>query len=227
MSASIAWAQGEAAAKSAGPVSVQYLRLNNTLPPYATNEILVAIRNVINPSAKLTLVLSQNLIIIASTPDQIALAQAMVHELDRPMKRYRLTYTIVDMDGTRRIGEQHYSMVAVEGQKMTVKQGSKVPLTTDDSKDSSRQTVTYIDIGMSFEVQMNSLGENADLKTRVERSSVAEERSGIGPQDPIMRQSVFEGSSVLTPGKPVTLGSLDVPGSTRHLDIQVVAEQVN
>jgi hypothetical protein len=42
-----------------------------------------------------------------------------------------------------------------------------------------------------------------------------------------VRQTVFEGTSVLTPGKPMTLGSLDVPGSTRHLEIQVMIEHTN
>jgi hypothetical protein len=53
---------------------------------------------------------------------------------------------------------------------------------------------------------------------------MAEERSGVGPQDPIVRQTALEGTSFLTPGKPVILGSLDIPGSTRHLDVDVMME---
>jgi hypothetical protein len=30
--------------------------------------------------------------------------------------------------------------------------------------------------------------------------------------------------STITPGKPLTLGTLDVAGTTRHIDIQIVAE---
>jgi hypothetical protein len=45
-------------------------------------------------------------------------------------------------------------------------------------------------------------------------------------QDPIVRQITLEGASILTPGKPTILGSLDVPGTTRHLDVEVAMELV-
>jgi hypothetical protein len=43
-------------------------------------------------------------------------------------------------------------------------------------------------------------------------------------QEPVIRQSVLEGTSVITPGKPLNLGAIDFTGSTRHMDIEVVAE---
>jgi type II secretory pathway component GspD/PulD (secretin) len=202
--------------------------LNNAISAYGSSDIMNALRNILTPTSKVILLPSQNVIAVASTPDQITQAKAIVHEFDRPPKRYRLTYTIIDLDGTRRIGEQRYSMVALDGQKMTLKQGSKVPVTIENSKDnSSQQVITYLDIGMNFEAMINSSGDSANLQTKVGRSSIAEERSGIGPQDPIVRQSVFEGASILTMGKTETLGSIDFPGSTRHLDIQVMAERIN
>jgi hypothetical protein len=32
--------------------------------------------------------------------------------------------------------------------------------------------------------------------------------------------------SFVLPGKPLVLGSMDIPGSTRHLDVEVVMEVV-
>jgi hypothetical protein len=58
------------------------------------------------------------------------------------------------------------------------------------------------------------------------QSGIAEERSGIGTQDPIIRQTTLEGTSTLVQGKPLVLGSLDVPGSTRHQEVEVVSELV-
>jgi hypothetical protein len=42
----------------------------------------------------------------------------------------------------------------------------------------------------------------------------------------MIRQTSLDGSSILMPGKPLVLGSLDMPGSTRHMDVEVVAELV-
>jgi hypothetical protein len=60
----------------------------------------------------------------------------------------------------------------------------------------------------------------------VEESSLAEEKSGIGAQDPIIRQNTLEEKLPLTQGKPLILGSLDMPGGTRRQEIEVVAELV-
>jgi hypothetical protein len=40
------------------------------------------------------------------------------------------------------------------------------------------------------------------------------------------RRTTLEGTSYLTAGNPVMLGSLDAPTSTRQLDIEVVMEEV-
>ncbi len=79
---------------------------------------------------------------------------------------------------------------------------------------------------MNFDATMEELANGARLRSKVEQLSMAEQTSGVGLQDPIIRQSSLEGTSFLTLGKPLVLGSIDIPGSTRHLDVEVVMEQV-
>jgi hypothetical protein len=64
------------------------------------------------------------------------------------------------------------------------------------------------------------------LRTKIERSNVSDEKSGVGVQDPVIRQSSLDGTSTLIPGKPLVIGALDVPGSTHSEEIAVVAELV-
>jgi hypothetical protein len=84
--------------------------------------------------------------------------------------------------------------------------------------------MTYLDIGMNFDASLDESPSGTRLRTKVEQLGVAEEKSGVGFPDPIIRQTALEGTSILTSGKPLILGSLDVPGSTRHLDVEVVME---
>ncbi len=201
--------------------------LKNVASVNEANEIVVAIRNMLDPSFKVYLVPSQNAIMVRGTNEQIALAQKIVSQLDRPKKAYRLTYTITDIDGGKRIGVQHFSTIAVEGQRSVLKQVSKVPVVTGSYNNASSQAesqVTYLDVGLIFDATLASSGNGVSLRAKVERSSVAEERSGVGPQDPVVRSTSVEGDSLLVPGKPVVLGSLDIPGSTRHLDVDVMIE---
>ncbi|MEI9977821.1 MAG: secretin N-terminal domain-containing protein [Edaphobacter sp.] len=206
----------------------QSFHLTNMTSQNDANEIVVAIRNCLDPAVKLFLVPEQNMIVMRGTPDQLALAQKMISELDRPKKAYRLTYTITESDGGKRVGVQHFSLLATEGQRAVMKQGTKVPIMTGTSTEggTTQSQVTFIDVGMNFDMTLDAYGSGARLKSKVEQLGVAEERSGVGPQDPIVRQTTVEGTVFLTAGKPVVLGSVDIPGSTRHIDVDVMMEPV-
>ena len=202
--------------------------LKNATSQNEENEIVVAVRNMLDPSMKVYLVPSQNAIVMRGTSEQIVLAQKIVSNLDRPKPTYRLTYTITENEGGKRVGVQHFAMIVTSGQRTQLKQGSKVPIATGSSSaagSTEAQTqFTYLDVGMNFDSTLESCGNGGRLKAKVEQLGLAEERSGVGPQDPIVRQTMLEGTSFLMPGKPVILGSLDIPGSTRHLDVDVMME---
>jgi type II secretory pathway component GspD/PulD (secretin) len=202
----------------------QTIYLTNSTQQNDANEITVAVRNLLPPQVKLYLVPSQNAITMRGTPEEIALAQKIVSDLDRPRKSYRLTYSITELDGGKRVGVQHFAMIVTSGQRTVAKQGSRVPIVTGSNTDGS--SVQYLDVGLNFDATLNQDANGAKLSTKVEQSSVAEERSGVGPQDPVVRQTILESTSFLLPGKPQVLGSLDVPGSTRHMDIDVMMEPI-
>ncbi|HUZ96554.1 MAG TPA: secretin N-terminal domain-containing protein [Edaphobacter sp.] len=193
------------------------------------NEIATALRNTLTPSAHIMLVPGQNAIIIRSTPDDMAIAEKIIKDLDRPKKAYRLTYTITEMDGGKSIGTQHLSMVVISGERTQLKQGSRTPIVTgsyDGGKSGAQTQVTYIDTGLNFDVLLDESADAIRLRSKVEQSSVADQVSGVGPQDPIIRQTVLQGTSFLTADKPLVLGSLDIPGSTRRLDVAVEMEPI-
>jgi type II secretory pathway component GspD/PulD (secretin) len=217
----------------AGPqverLSVQTFYLTNVYQTSDATELTTALRNLLDKNDKIYLVPSQNAILVQGPPDQLVLARKLLDDLDRPKKTYRLTYTITETDGGKRIGNQHFGMVVVAGQRTVLKQGSKIPLLTGPYNNTSSQAepqVTYIDVGLNFDATLDEFANGVRLRTKIDQSSVAEEKSGVGPQDPVVRQTSLEGTSFLTPGKPLVLGSLDVPGSTRHQEVEVVMEAV-
>jgi type II secretory pathway component GspD/PulD (secretin) len=208
----------------------QTFYLTNVSAQNDANEVTVAVRNLLPPDVKIFLVPSQNALTVRGTPDELTLVQKIISDLDRPRKTYRLTFTTIEMDGSKRVGVQHFAMVVTAGQRTVMKQGSKVPIATGSysaTGNTGAQTqFTYIDVGMNFDATMDELANGARLRSKVEQLSMAEQTSGVGLQDPIIRQSALEGTSFLILGKPLVLGSLDIPGSTRHLDIEVMMEQV-
>ena len=203
--------------------------LNNVSQPNDGNEILTALRLMLDPSSKLYLVPSQNLILVRGCPDELTLAQKVLDDVDHPHRKYKLSFTLTEMDGTQRVGAQHIALSMEDGQRTMLRNGSKVPIVTGSTSPGTTTVntqATYLDIGTNIDVTPLGSGDQVTLKAKVERSSVAEDKSGIGPQDPIVRQSILEGVSLLTLGKPQVLGTVDITGTTRRLEIEATAELI-
>jgi type II secretory pathway component GspD/PulD (secretin) len=96
----------------------------------------------------------------------------------------------------------------------------------DTGTTTSNSQVQYLDVGLNIEATLDRYGDGVRLRSKIEQSSVADEKSGIGAQDPMIRQTLLEGTSSMEPGKPVVLGSLDLPGGARKQEIEVVSELV-
>jgi len=235
------WAQAQETPKSdkaevskvmvRGPqMPVHTFFLSNASAANDGNELLTAIRLMVSPETKIYLTPSENAISVSGSPEAIAVAQQLIGELDKPKKSYRLTFTITESDGGKKIGVQHTSMVVVPGQRSTMKNGSKVPVATGSYSATgsvgTQTQFTYLDVGINMDVTLNEVAGGAELKAKVEQSSATENEEIAGVREPIVRQSVMEGVSMLQVGKPEVIGSLDISGSTRHLDIEVVMEPV-
>jgi len=213
---------------NSNPTQVFYL--NNISSGNEATEIVTAVRNLLDPHDKIFLVQAQSAIFVQGPPDQLSLAQKLLDDLDHPRKTYRLTYTITEVDDGKRVGTQHFSMVLVSGQRTTMKQGSKIPVATgtvSETGSASTQTqFTYLDIGLNFDATLDESVNGVRLRSKAEQSSLGTDKTIAGVSEPVIRQTVLEGTAVLTPGKPLILGSLDIPDSTRRLDIEVVMEVV-
>lgn len=192
------------------------------------NDVVTGIRNTVPPTLRIFLVTSQNTIIVRGTPADVQGVADLIPQLDHPHKQYRLTYTLTETDGGKRIGVQHYSMVLTSGERMQLKEGSRIPIfTTSYNKDQSiDKQFTYLDVGLNFDSTVRDYAAGVELQSKVEQSAVVAEKSAIGPEDPVIRQTRVEGTSYLTEGKPLVLGSLDVLGSTRRLEVEVLVEGI-
>lgn len=194
-----------------------------------SNEIVTSIRVMLDPRAKVYLIPSVNAIVVRGAPEDLLTAQKIIEEVDRPKPNYRLTYTITESDNGKRVGIQHFAMEMVPGARTTLKNGSKVPVATGsyNSGSSSSQTqFTYLDVGLNFDATIDAGADGVKLRSKVEQSGAIEDKLILGISEPIIRQTVLEGTTTLIPGKSATLGSLDVAASTRHLEIEVILEPI-
>jgi hypothetical protein len=217
-------AQTQPAGTKSSPEIYETIYLTNLTQQNDANELLTDLRNML-PGAKVYYVQSQSAISIRASAEDIALARKMLSDLDKTKKIYRLTYTMTEKDSGKTIGVQHFSMIVASGSMSVLKQGSRVPVGTNTSSAGSND-VTYLDLGQEIQASLDGYLDGVRLRTKVVQSSIAEEKSSIGTQDPIIRQTTLEGTSTLVQGKTLVLGTLDVPGSTRQQEVEVVSEFV-
>jgi hypothetical protein len=226
-SGSLAWGQ-TAAAPAKPDVMLKTFYFNSvTAGSPEEKDIVFAVRSILGSShASAVPVDVLNAIVIQGTPDELATAQKIIDDLDKPKKTYRLTYTVTEMDGTRRIGAQHFAMVLIPGQRTTLNESSKVPIATGVPPQTN---FNYIDVGMTFDATVTELGKGVRLQSKVTQAGVGtpeESTSDATTNRPVVtRNASLEGASFLTLGKPMVLGSVDLPGSTRHLEVEALMEE--
>jgi type II secretory pathway component GspD/PulD (secretin) len=220
---------GDAKPADSKPVnSYETFFLTNVSSQNDLNDIQTALRNML-PRAKIYGVPTQNAISVWATADDLALAKKMIAELDRPRKVFRLTYTVTQVVNGKKTGSERFALLVTAGDHTQFRQGTRVPIITgsyDTGTMTSNSQVQYLDVGIGIDADLEVYADGVRLKTKVEQSSVSDEKSGLGVQDPVIRQTRLESTATLAMGKPMALGALDIPGTDRHEDVEVVAESV-
>jgi hypothetical protein len=167
-----------------------------------------------------------------NTPSPPPLAQIAPAAISVP---YRLTYTLTEMNDGKRAGSQRYVIVvnaspkyfmsSNESRPAHLKLGSRMPIATGES---AKSEITYIDIGMSIDATLRLGDKGLVLSTHIAESSIdhAQQLPGASEKAPVIRQAGLETSVLLTENKPTVIGNVDLPGTTRTLQIQVEATKL-
>jgi hypothetical protein len=179
-------------------------------------EVQTVIRNMLQ-RARINGVPQQLAIGICGTPAELDLAQKIVSDMDRPTiagRSWRLTYTF-----TRGSSSRREALIEAAGQWSMLKEGTRVPIVTGTSKDSDQ--VQYIDVGLNARVE-DSAGA-LQLSTKLAQSETPEQKPASSAGDPVIGQTVLDITAILTPGKPLVLGTLNLPDGGKE-EVSVTAE---
>jgi len=210
------------------PETTQTIFLNHAIAFNDLNEILSDLRNLL-PRAHVFGLSTQNAISVKGTQEEISEAQHIIATLDRPHHIYRLTYIITNTESGKQPTTQHVSLIVQPGARTVLKQGIRVPIisgTTKTGTNTSNSQVQYIDLGLSINSSVEGSPDDLHLQTHIEESGIVQEQTVMGVQDPLIRQTSLESNALLTQGKSLSIGSLDLPGSNRHEEVGVVAEMI-
>lgn len=143
---------------------------------------------------------------------------------------YRLTYTLTEMDGVKRVGSQRFTIVLdADARPSHLNLLSNIPVAVLASPGGSAKFRQNMKEETRIDSNLRQFANGMELSTQIGQDSFANGTSDGSAADgtpPITRQSLFESTVLLSPNKPVTIGQLDIPGSTHSLQIQVELSKV-
>ncbi|MDE1161525.1 MAG: cohesin domain-containing protein [Acidobacteriaceae bacterium] len=267
-------------------LAVQTFYLTNVSQQNDANEVLVALRNLLDPSIKIYLVASQNAIVMRASPDQLVLAEKLINDLDRARAEVVIDVAVLEVsrqkernlgitlptsigltpqysnanvstststttttsttagftlntlanlnatnfavtlsggtvnallsDADTRI-LQNPRIRATDGQRSTLKIGSKIPVATGSYSSTLSTTTslgvqtqfTYLDVGVNIDITPTvHYDREISLKLKVEISSQNGSSTISGVTEPIIAQRVSEQVIQLKDGEPSLLAGL-------------------
>lgn len=183
-------------------------------------EVQTVLRNLLQ-HARINGVSTEQAIGICGTPAELGLAQKIVSDMDHPTlagRSWRLTYTFTH-NGSSHTAEL---VVAPDGNG-TLKEGQRVPIVTGASKDSDQ--VQYIDIGLSISADVENSSGTLRVRSDVERSDMSQGKPASPAGDPVLGNTELRTTALITPGKPLVLGTLNLPSGGQE-QVSVTAEAV-
>jgi hypothetical protein len=144
---------------------------------------------------------------------------------DRPeIKREsacHLEFSIIELEDGKKINVRHYSMNLTGGAPpREIKIGSRIPVESEQGK------FQYLDIGTSIQARVYGKEDAPILDVSSEISSVGPTDQGVRLGQPVVRQLVISGSTLLIYDKLIAIGAADDPNSKRQYQLEVTATKI-
>jgi hypothetical protein len=140
----------------------------------------------------------------------------------KPLSYYRLDFVVNELEDSKKTNSRSYTVLVEAPGRADFKVGSRLPVSDGHG------SFNFIDVGLQFgrvfiqekESMLEVNVENGDI------SSVAAPEQGSQSGPPVIRQARFSGNTVVAPGKPTVLFSLDDVNSKHRFQIELTATKL-
>lgn len=200
--------------------------LTNVVSQHDSADILTDLRNMMQ-GERIFFVPSRNAISMMCTEHDFNLAQEIVADMSRGQRVFRLTYTFTG--SAEGAGRKSVSVVVAAGGHVSLKQGDRIPLVTGgnpENASNASEQVQYLDVGLNIDASLSGTADDLVLHSKVTQSAVVPGKLSTALLDPKIHQTSLDDVSILSVGKPLVLGSIDIPGTQKQEQIEVTAEPV-
>ncbi len=140
---------------------------------------------------------------------------------------YRLDFTITEFGDGKKINARNYSLLAQVGSSPNMLRiGGRMPVRIQSNSSNMPSEVQYLDLGMNIDCSVREKDGALILDTSIDSSSMAPQVEE-STHRPIERQWKSEVRSVVNPGKPTVILSIEDPTSKAKFQVEVTATKMH
>ncbi len=155
----------------------------------------------------------------------VAVAQTkVVPQESRPGSTYRLAFTVSEVQDGKSINSREYTTMVVPDDWGRLRIVTRVPY---ESTSGATHAVQYMDVGLSLDAMLRSVGNELRLEASCDISSFAIPEQAEGRSlSPVTRDIRSQAQILVSLGKPTLLSTLDDPNSMKRYEIAVTVTKL-
>ena len=142
-----------------------------------------------------------------------------------PAVAYRLHFVLSEWQGRNEVNSRSYELLGTEGKWNKLRAGVRVPVTTGPGP----SNYTYLDVGMNIDCRAEERDGGIALSIIADSSNFTlpekDKTAGVA-RPPIIQQLKSQIDSLVTPGKPTVVSTMEDPSSTRRFQLEVTATPI-
>jgi hypothetical protein len=150
--------------------------------------------------------------------------------VNKPLNVYRLDFALSEFVDGKKVNTRNYTVTAREDEMNKLRSGARYPVASA-TVDKGTQ-YQYLDIGVSIDCRVVERGAYLEINAVVDSSliegadahGVPNPSTGLGP---IIGQMKSDIRSLIRPGTPTMVSSMDDPASKRRFQLDVTATKAN
>ena len=145
---------------------------------------------------------------------------------DEPVRYFRLDFVLKELENGKVVNARSYSSVSSAGSREigSIRTGEKIPTQT------GKEAFTYLDVGVNIDCSsLRVVGNQLALHVSADISGLVSDPPtgpGITGSQPVIRQSRWTSSAIVTIGKPTTLFSSDGTTTKRQTQLELTATPI-
>lgn len=142
----------------------------------------------------------------------------------KPAGAYRVQFLFSEIQDGKTVNSRTYEMLAQAGQVNKIRAGARMPVSSPGGAN-----FQYLDIGMNIDCRVEDREGGIGLNITADSSNFTfpeTDKSMYAAGQPIIQQFRSQVDTVVSPGKPTLVSSMDDPSSKRRFQLEVTASRV-